>query len=105
MLENDMGKEHLVDKASLETLLSEETDALSNIDLVFLAACTSERNGELFTRLGVKHVICITAKKTVRDRAIIEFSERFYSKLLELENVCSAFKCAREYLDATEDKD
>jgi enhancing lycopene biosynthesis protein 2 len=72
---------------------------------VFLAACTSETNGHLFKELGAKHVICIVDSQLVRDDAIIVFTEQFYSKLFECQNVCTAYKHAKSFLDCDEHRD
>jgi CHAT domain-containing protein len=59
LFESNEGDSHLVSQKKLKELLQQEQEIIRNIDLVFLAACTSEVNGKIFKELGVKHVICI----------------------------------------------
>ena len=54
---NEPGKGVLVFQNKIENLLKRET--MSNTDLIFLAACHSEKIGELFVRQGIKHVVCV----------------------------------------------
>jgi len=88
----------LLGQNKLKELLSNEKEKISKIELVFIAACTSESNGKVFEQLGAKHVICIKHKKLVMDDAIIVFTEQFYSKLFNSGNVCTAYKHAIEFL-------
>jgi CHAT domain-containing protein len=105
IFETDQGESNLVSHKKLKELLKNEQSRIKEIDLVFLAACTSESNGQLFKELGARHVICIVDNQLVRDDAIIVFTEQFYSKLFECQNVCMAYKHAKSFLDCDEHRD
>ena len=54
-----------------------------DIDLVFLAACQSQKIGEIFKKeLGVAHVICIRHTSQLLDEGALQFIKYFYKELL-----------------------
>ena len=98
IFETSIGESHLVSHQKLRELLKHEVSRIRSLDLVFISACTSESNGQIFQELGAKHVICIQETNLVRDSAIIRFTEQFYCKLFDCLNVCQAYKHAMDYL-------
>ena len=56
--------------------------------LVFVAACKSDRIGDMFLSLGVEHVICSQKDATLVDETTVEFTHKLYSAILRGEPVC-----------------
>ena len=72
---------------------------MPGLDLVFLAACHSERIGEVFVNSGVKHVICIKQQQEVLDEAALTFTKFFYKALMNRTTVCDAFIQAKSQVE------
>lgn len=68
---------------------------LVKLDLVFVAACKSQFVGQMFQKLGVKHVICVKENAEILDDAVLNFTSRFYNNIFEGENICAAFEKAQ----------
>lgn len=52
---------------------------IQNVDLVFIAACNSDKIGQmLITEAGVKHVISSEEKQTLVDQTTIDFTYALY---------------------------
>lgn len=48
---------------------------LNNLpSLVFINSCYSEKIGQAFRELGVKHVICVNSTDPISDQAAMDFS-------------------------------
>ncbi|KAF4691360.1 hypothetical protein FOZ60_015766 [Perkinsus olseni] len=79
ILEDDIGKAHLVEADELGKLLGLD----SNNMLVFINACRSQSVGEVFvSHFGVKHVVCIGHEEAILDAAATLFTQEFYAALL-----------------------
>ena len=64
-----------------QNMLCEGCDP-SQIALIFVAACQSNRIGEMYLKRGVKHVITSEEKKFLDDKYTICFSKALYKNLL-----------------------
>ena len=62
--------------------------------LVFLAACDSQKIGEIFLDCGIEHVICIKQGRSVLDEAAIKFTKSFYNAVFDGYTFCEAFNSA-----------
>ncbi|KAF4660118.1 hypothetical protein FOL47_007291 [Perkinsus chesapeaki] len=79
ILEDDIGKAHLVEADELGKLLGLD----SNTRLVFINACRSLSVGEVFTsHFGVEHVVCLGHEEAILDSAATLFTQEFYAALL-----------------------
>ena len=92
LFENDFGEGTLI---STEELLHLVRRTVTNLDLVFVAACDSELVGKIFQSCSAKHVICVKQKRFVLDQAAIAFTKIFYSNVLDEMNICEAFEKAK----------
>jgi len=88
LLEN-VGEAHLINREGLKEIFM---CTKKTIDLVFIAACKSEKVGEEFVKAGVRHVIA--TNEVVRDDCACRFMEQFYLALLTKRTVKEAFKSA-----------
>ena len=68
---------------------------MPRLDVVFVAACDSEFVGKIFLKCGARHVICVKTGEYVLDDASIEFTQQFYTKILNGTNICEAFEAAK----------
>ena len=93
LFEKENGEGHLINSKTLNQLLLKSVESL---DLIVLAACNSEFAGKIFLKCGAKHVICIKKDKEVLDDAAIDFSNHFYSEILNGVSICKAFDDAKE---------
>ena len=75
LFESAAGKGEKITKNELHNLISKKS---GQIDLVFLAACTSQFVGEMFQSFGVNHAICVKRNYYVKDEAAIDFTRIFY---------------------------
>ena len=64
--------------------------------MVFLAACKSQFLGEIFCKAEAKHTIFIEDGKKIDDEVALYFTRNFYTLLFQGEQICSAFKVAKE---------
>ena len=69
------------------------------LDFVFVAACKSEQVGKIFLKRGVKHVICVESGKSVKDEAVLDFTNRFYQMIFQGHPICKAYELARGDVD------
>ena len=90
MFENEHGSGDMVCANELGQFMSKASE---KIDVVFVAACTSEGVGKIFHRYGASHVICVMQNSKVLDSAAIDFTKIFYERLFKGEEVCAAFDC------------
>ena len=78
LFEDVAGKGDKISKPVLHELIAKKG---GQIDLVYLAACTSQFVGEMFQSFGVNHAICVKREKFVKDQAAIDFTRIFYLQL------------------------
>lgn len=64
----------MVSEDELKNLMDSRKNADLKIQLIFIAACTSEKIGELFQKYGVEHIICVKDKRNVLDDVVIKFT-------------------------------
>ena len=83
-------------KEMLKDCLEKQKD-LIDLDLVFVAACQSEFVGEIFTKNGARHVICVDRKKSVLDEVAIDFTHNLYQQILLGEDISRAFYSASNH--------
>ena len=69
LFENQYGAGDLVTEEQLTNLLK---SSQKKIELIFLAACDSERVGKIFQKCGIPHVICVKQERFVLDEAAID---------------------------------
>ena len=50
----------------------------TDIKVVVMLSCHSERVGKIFFNAGIKHVVCIRETEKIADRACIVFAKAFY---------------------------
>ena len=87
----------MVNSKQLNRIISQ---AMPNLDVVFLAACDSEFVGKIFLKCGAKHVICVKKKRQVLDDAAIDFTSTFYEKMIvNGMDVCKAFNAAKNDIE------
>ena len=56
--------------------------------LVFVAACKSDKIGDMFISLGVEHVICSKKDSSLVDSTTVKFTRELYSQIFSGESVC-----------------
>ena len=92
LFENQYGAGDLVTEEQLTNLLK---SSQKKIELIFLAACDSERIGKIFQKCGIPHVICVKQERFVLDEAAIKFTSTLYQAVFSGRNICDAFSEAR----------
>ena len=68
---------------------------LQDIMLVFVAACKSDRIGDMLMNSDVSHVICSKKNNTLVDQTTVEFTQALYRQILLGIPVCQAFYNAK----------
>lgn len=91
MFEDETGSGDMICALDLKKFLEKTPH---DIDLIVVAACTSERIGRIFQRCGVRHVVCVEQQRFVLDEAAIGFTQAFYKYLFKGERICDAFEQA-----------
>ena len=88
VLETLNSQDHLVPMDDLKKILKDETN--TNIpDLVVVASCHSEEQGQIFIDAGVKHVICVKRDFNVRLKMYQKFLNKFFYYLYnDKESIC-----------------
>ena len=81
----------MVSEENLEFLIK---SAQHKIELVFIAACDSQKIGNVFQKHGVEHIICVKDKRYVLDEVAIKFTKTFYDAIFSGVLVCDAFNSA-----------
>ena len=56
LFETSTGEGQLISTKHLNKIIRQ---SLPNLDVIFLAACDSEKVGKIFLKCGAKHVICV----------------------------------------------
>ena len=92
LFEEAAGKGERVTKTMLQGIVDQNG---CQIDLVYLAACTSQFVGEMFHEFGVNHVVCVKRREYVKDQAAIDFTRIFYLQLFQGKPICDAFSFAK----------
>ena len=64
-----------------EDELIKKASELRSLDLVFLAACQSEKFGDKMLQSGAKHVICAKHASNLDDIIAVKFAKLFYENL------------------------
>eukprot|EP00471_Norrisiella_sphaerica_P000722 CAMPEP_0184484466 /NCGR_PEP_ID=MMETSP0113_2-20130426/6181_1 /TAXON_ID=91329 /ORGANISM="Norrisiella sphaerica, Strain BC52" /LENGTH=1005 /DNA_ID=CAMNT_0026865467 /DNA_START=518 /DNA_END=3532 /DNA_ORIENTATION=+ len=95
--EDKCGRMHLVSTDKLKSLMESST---SGVELVFVAACHSEKAGEAFVNAGVKHVIAVRVTERVQDEGARHFQNQFYLSLIRGNTVKNAFNFAQTSLES-----
>ena len=69
----------------------------TDIKVVVMLSCHSERVGKIFYNAGIKHVIWIKESEKIADRACIVFANAFYKKLFSTNSssIWEAFNYAK----------
>ena len=88
----------------LEQILSTNSNALKNIDLVFVSTCYSQILGKLFIDNGIKNVIYIHGMTPVSDKAATRFSANFYAEIIRGNTIEEAFNKAQALLQSDREK-
>ena len=65
-----------------------------------MAACNSEFVGKIFLKCGARHVICVKTDSYVLDDATIQFTEQFYTKIINGTEICEAFESAKAVVES-----
>ena len=68
---------------------------LKQIKLIFIAACKSDRIGQMLKHAGVRHVICSKQDVSLTDATTVNFTNSLYTKILQGERICRAFHNAK----------
>ena len=71
---------------------------LSDIKLCFVNACHSEEVSRVFLEFGVGCIIVVSARHKINDTFAKEFSQLFYTELLEGRTINEAFEKAKVQL-------
>ena len=78
LFETPTGEGQLISTKHLNKIIKQ---SLPSLDIIFLAACDSEKVGKIFLKSGARHVICVQNKKEVLDQAAIDFTATFYRQI------------------------
>ena len=84
-IENDDGSTIPVDGAHLSSLLSKRRSmgpGQTNLKIVFISACQSQKIAQSFVDYGIPHVIAVDSNTAVLDSTARVFAEVFYQTLL-----------------------
>ena len=83
IFEKESGYGNEIDKEKLFI----NDDSMKGIMLIFVAACKSDRIGQMFQdRGGVRHVICSDIE--IDDSTTCEFTKAFYAQIFKGESIC-----------------
>ena len=94
LFETEIGDGALISGQELREFIGDPNERLHSLDVVLIAACTSDFIGKVMLKCGAKHVICIQNEKYVMDQAAIKFTKTFYDFVFSGLSICSAFKKA-----------
>ena len=78
-----------------ERLIGED---LSDIKLVFLNACYSEKIAEVFIKLGVNCVIGVNSQMQIGEFCAQNISYKFYEELLQGKSILNAWNSAKHWI-------
>jgi hypothetical protein len=100
VLEDGAGRAHMLDAATLQSLLSSHCTDSTAIQLVFLNSCSSFELGNVFFNAGIRAVICTKLGCSVRDDDAKYFMNTFYSTLFSGRTIQDSFGIAQTALMA-----
>ena len=67
LFETEIGDGALISGQELREFIGDPNERHNNLDVVLIAACTSDFIGKVMLKCGAKHVICIQNEKYVMD--------------------------------------
>jgi hypothetical protein len=73
----------------------------SKIQVAVILSCHSQSIGEMFKKVGIKHVIWIDKDRTIPDEVCITFTKSFYNILFGSDSItiCEAFEHAKKTVE------
>jgi hypothetical protein len=95
-LEDENGRGDPLKAANLKNIIQSKRLAES-LAFVFVAACHSERIGQIFSEAQIAHVICVEESEQIADEACCQFTNYFYNNCLSGKfTICESFIQARD---------
>lgn len=102
LFEDKLGRAEAVSCDLLTEIISKSYSGKNKLEFVFVASCHSEVVGEVFLEAGASHVLCVKREERIRDQICTDFTELFYSLLLNGKNytICEAFEMTKKQIES-----